>query len=104
MTRSIFALAAIAIAQAAAAQSTGSMTSPQFGSASAGGGPVGMLLPSSIQSASTAPTQPGYTITGDRPSRARTMSSAPRDDKVATKSVLGGVNDDLAAREGRTLK
>ena len=37
-----------------------------MGSAAAGGSPVGTLLPSSLQSSSTAPTQPGHTITGDR--------------------------------------
>lgn len=48
------------------AQSIGGMTSGSSGSAAAGGSPVGFTLPTSVQAGSTAPTQPGHTITGDR--------------------------------------
>jgi hypothetical protein len=69
MNRLLLALATLALAHAAGAQSIGTMTSPETGAAAAGGGPVGALLPSSIQSSSTAPILPGHTITGDRPNR-----------------------------------
>lgn len=88
----LLAFALVAFAQIASAQSTGSMTSPQTGSASAGGGPVGVLLPSSIQSSSTAPTQPGHTITGDRPSQLQRSSAAlsiPREDSARLSRTEG---------------
>lgn len=63
----IVSLAALAAAGGAAAQSAGaSMSSPSTGSGAAGSSPVGMVLPSTVQWGSTAPTQPGHTITGDR--------------------------------------
>ena len=83
MNRLLLALVALALAHPAGAQSIGTMTSPESGAAAAGGGPVGMLLPSSIQSGSTAPTQPGHTITGDRPHRQQPMASAPQDQRVS---------------------
>ena len=76
MNRVLLALITLAIAHGAGAQSIGSMTSPATGAAAAGGGPVGTILPSSIQSSSTAPIQPGHTITGDRPNRPQRMASA----------------------------
>ncbi|MFO1398661.1 MAG: hypothetical protein U1F48_16515 [Burkholderiales bacterium] len=68
MVRHSLVLASLAalLSGAAAAQSIGSMTSPSSGAAAAGGSPVGALLPSSVQWGSTAPIQPGHTITGDR--------------------------------------
>ena len=63
----VLALAASLIGGTACAQSTGaSMSSPSTGSGAAGSSPVGTILPSTIQSSSTAPTQPGHTITRDR--------------------------------------
>ena len=61
---------------AADAQSTGGMTSSATGTSAAGGSPVGMVLPSTVQSGSTAPTQPGHTITGDRPTNPNRVSSS----------------------------
>ena len=68
MTRlhSCVAMALCAIACSAAAQSTGSFSSPSTGSGAAGASPVGTVRPYTVQSGSTAPTQPGHTITGDR--------------------------------------
>jgi hypothetical protein len=83
----LVAFALVALAQVASAQSTGSMTSPQTGAASAGGGPVGVILPSSIQSASTAPTQPGHTITGDRPRAVRQAANTQSDRQLARSSA-----------------
>ena len=61
----VLASLAVVLSGAAAAQSLGGMTSPSSGSSAAGGSPVGTLLPSSVQWSSTAPIQPGHTITGD---------------------------------------
>ncbi len=83
MNRLAVALVTLALAHAAGAQSIGTMTSPETGAAAAGGGPVGTLLPSSIQSSSTAPTQPGHTITGDRPYHQQPMASAPQDQRLS---------------------
>jgi hypothetical protein len=82
--RSWLAVAALGTAGLAAAQSTGSMTSPQSGAASAGGGPVGSLLPSTVQSGSTAPTQPGHTITGDRDTMPRSAYRSSREGERST--------------------
>src|SRR3954451_1160719 len=65
----VLALAASIVGGTAFAQSTASMMSPSSGSGAAGSSPTGTVLPSTIQSSSTAPTQPGHTVTGDRPSR-----------------------------------
>ena len=74
----VWALAASIVGGTAFAQSTGSMTSPSSGSGAAGSSPTGTVLPSTIQSSSTAPTQPGHTVTGDRPSRAGNAYASPR--------------------------
>ena len=89
MTRTLFAVVALSLAHAAGAQSIGTMTSPETGAAAAGGGPVGVLLPSSIQSSSTAPIQPGHTITGDRPSKQQPMASAPQDQRLSRAEKAG---------------
>ena len=65
-SRSCVSIALCAMACSAAAQSTGSFSSPSTGSGAAGSSPVGTVLPYTVQSGSTAPTQPGHTITGDR--------------------------------------
>ena len=64
--RSCVPIALCAIACSAAAQSTGSFSSPSTGSGAAGASPVGTVRPYTVQSGSSAPTQPGHTITGDR--------------------------------------
>ena len=77
-------VALMTIAGPAAAQSSAGFTSPSTGAAAAGGSPVGTVLPYTVQSGSTAPTQPGHTITGDRlpPSGpARTSSSGGIDSR-----------------------
>jgi len=89
MNRVLLALVTLALAQGASAQGIGTMTSPESGAAAAGGGPVGMLLPSSIEWGSTAPTLPGHTITGDRPYRGRPMASAPQDQRLSRAEPAG---------------
>jgi len=101
LLRSYLALAALCAAGLAAAQSTGSMTSPQSGSASAGGGPVGMLLPSTVQSGSTAPTQPGRTITGDRDTMRGPAYRTSREDERSTAVAR---RDDAVPAKGETSR
>src|SRR5215510_1616581 len=57
------ALLALGAAGAAIAQSTGGFSPSGSGSAAAGGSPVGMVLPYTVQWGSTAPTLPGHAIT-----------------------------------------
>jgi hypothetical protein len=63
----------------ACAQSTGSFSSPSTGSGAAGSSPVGTVLPYTVQSGSTAPTQPGHTMTGDRPGSSMPAHASSRD-------------------------
>jgi hypothetical protein len=70
---------ALLLSAVACAQSTGSFSSPSTGSGAAGSSPVGTVLPSTVQSGSTAPTQPGYTITGDRPRSSMPAHASSRD-------------------------
>jgi hypothetical protein len=72
-------LALVAASGVVCAQSTGSFSSPSTGSGAAGSSPVGTLLPSTVQSGSTAPTQPGHTITGDRARPATPAHASSRD-------------------------
>ena len=62
----ILSLAASALAASVGAQSTGGMSPSSTGSAAAGGSPTGMVLPSTVQTGSTAPTLPGHAITSER--------------------------------------
>ena len=81
------ALLALAAAGAAIAQSTGGFSPSSSGAAAAGGSPVGMVLPWTVQLGSTAPTLPGHAITAqNRPtgtswpgstSTAKVLASAP---------------------------
>jgi len=64
--KAVIALAACSVAAAAAAQSTGGFGSSS-GAAAAGGSPVGMVLPWTVQTGSTAPTQPGHTMARSDP-------------------------------------
>ena len=77
--RTCIPLALLAMACTALAQSTGSFSSPATGAGAAGSSPVGTVLPSTVQSGSTAPTQPGHTITGDRGTSTATRMSARGD-------------------------
>ena len=77
--RTCISIALVAIACPAVAQSTGSFSSPSTGSGAAGASPVGIVLPYTVQSGSTAPTQPGHTITGDRATHNATRTSSRGD-------------------------
>ena len=59
----ILSLSALAMAGPLGAQSTGGMSPSSSGSAAAGGSPVGMVLPWTVQTGSTAPTLPGHATT-----------------------------------------
>ncbi|HTQ01516.1 MAG TPA: hypothetical protein VMN56_19525 [Casimicrobiaceae bacterium] len=65
--KAVIALAACSVAAAAAAQSTGGFGGSSSGAAAAGGSPVGMVLPWTVQTGSTAPTQPGHTMARSDP-------------------------------------
>jgi hypothetical protein len=60
---SILALAVSMVAGVVGAQSTGGFSPPSSGAAAAGSSPTGMVVPWTVQMGSTAPTQPGHTIT-----------------------------------------
>ena len=72
-------VAAMALSGIALAQSTGSFSSPSTGSGAAGSSPVGTVLPTTVQGGSTAPTQPGHTITGDRAQTVPPAHASSRD-------------------------
>jgi len=67
MNRLIPSLTLLALGAAGTlnAQSTGGFSPSSSGSAAAGGSPVGMVLPYTVQSGSTAPTLPGHAITAE---------------------------------------
>lgn len=58
----VIAFAVGLAAGAADAQSTGGFGQSASGAAAAGGSPVGMVVPWTVQMGSSVPTQPGHTI------------------------------------------
>jgi len=92
---SCVSIALFAIACSATAQSTGSFSSPSTGSGAAGASPVGTVRPYTVQSGSTAPTQPGHTITGDRTpasTPARAASREPGKDEDTARHALANTD------------
>ena len=91
------ALLALGAAGTVSAQSTGGFSPSSSGSAAAGSSPVGMVLPYTVQSGSTAPTLPGHAITAqNRP----TGTSWPGPSS-AGKMVAGAPSQTGPAGSGR---
>ena len=74
--KTAIAVVACSVAAAAAAQSTGGFGGSSSGAAAAGGSPVGMVLPWTVQTGSTAPTQPGHTMARSEPDSTQAANRA----------------------------